>query len=85
MPRSFDPQSSTKNANKARDPEIHQTRKGKQWYFVMKAHFGVDSRTKLIYAVVAIQPMSAIARYCPIYYWQETGYGVIRPTAVSGR
>lgn len=45
--------SSTKNKDKARDPEMHQTRKGKQWYFGMKAHIGVDSRTKLIHAVVA--------------------------------
>jgi IS5 family transposase len=45
--------SSTKNAAKARDPEMHQTKKGSQWYFGMKAHFGVDSKTKLIHAVVA--------------------------------
>ena len=45
--------SSTKNAAKARDPEMHQTRKGNQWYFGMKAHLGVDSRSKLIHAVVA--------------------------------
>jgi len=32
--------SSTKNADKARDPEMHQTKKGNQWYFGMKAHFG---------------------------------------------
>src|SRR5262249_2451991 len=38
---------------KARDPEMHQTKKGNQWYFGMKAHFGVDSRTKLIHAVAA--------------------------------
>src|SRR5215831_9746262 len=44
---------STKNAGKARDPEMHQTRKGNQWYFGMKAHFGVDSRSKLIHAVQA--------------------------------
>ena len=43
---------STKNQNKTRDPDMHQTRKGKQWYFGMKAHIGVDSRTKLIHAVV---------------------------------
>src|SRR5215813_8790092 len=43
--------SSTKNADKARDPEMHQTKKGNQWYFGMKAHFGVDSRSKLIHAV----------------------------------
>jgi IS5 family transposase len=45
--------SSTKNADKARNPEMHQTKKGNQWYFGMKAHLGVDSRTKLIHAVVA--------------------------------
>jgi IS5 family transposase len=32
---------------------MHQTRKGKQWYFGMKAHVGVDSQTKLIHSVVA--------------------------------
>jgi hypothetical protein len=45
--------SSTKNAAKARDPEMHQTKKGNQWYFGMKAHLGVDSRSKLIHAAVA--------------------------------
>ena len=45
--------SSTKNQDKARDPEMHQTKKGNQWYFGMKAHIGVDSRTKLIHSVVA--------------------------------
>jgi len=45
--------SSTKNASGTRDPDMHQTRKGQQWYFGMKAHIGVDSKTKLIHAVVA--------------------------------
>src|ERR1700739_2226647 len=35
--------SSTKNRTGERDPEMHQTRKGKQWYFGLKAHIGVDS------------------------------------------
>ena len=39
--------SSTKTADKARDPEMRQTKKGNQWYFGMKGHFGVDSRSKL--------------------------------------
>jgi IS5 family transposase len=43
--------SSTKNQAKARDPEMHQTRKGQQWYFGMKLHIGVDSKTKLIHAM----------------------------------
>ena len=42
--------SSTKNANKARDPDMHQTRKGQQWYFGMKMHIGVDSRTGLVHS-----------------------------------
>src|SRR5699024_1279796 len=33
--------SSTKNRERARDPEMHQTRKGRQWYFGMKMHIGV--------------------------------------------
>lgn len=45
--------SSTKNQSKERDPEMHQTRKGKQWYFGMKGHIGVDSKTKLIHSVGA--------------------------------
>ena len=44
--------SSTKNADKARDPEMHQTRKGQQWYFGMKMHIGVDSRTGLAHSAV---------------------------------
>lgn len=45
--------SSTKNKKKQRDPDMHQTRKGNQWYFGMKAHIGVDSRTKLIHHAAA--------------------------------
>ncbi len=45
--------SSTKNKDGKRDPEMHQTAKGQQWYFGMKAHIGVDSRTKLIHTVLA--------------------------------
>lgn len=45
--------SSTKNKDGKRDPEMHQTAKGKQWYFGMKAHVGVDSRNKLIHTVLA--------------------------------
>jgi len=45
--------SSTKNKDGERDPEMHQTAKGKQWYFGMKAHIGVDSKTKLIHTILA--------------------------------
>jgi transposase, IS5 family len=44
--------SSTKNADKARDPEMHQTRKGQQWYFGMKLHIGVDSQSGLTHSAV---------------------------------
>lgn len=43
---------STKNAEKKRDPEMHQTRKGKQWYFGMKLHIGVDSQSGLAHSAV---------------------------------
>ena len=42
--------SSTKNKTKSRDPEMHQTQKGNQWYFGMKGHIGVDSKHKIIHS-----------------------------------
>ena len=44
--------SSTKNAKKKRDPQMHQTRKGKQWYFGMKVHTGTDTDSGLVHTVV---------------------------------
>ncbi|MEM5332198.1 IS5 family transposase [Paraburkholderia sp. JHI2823] len=44
--------SSTKNKEKARDPEMHQTRKGQQWYFGMKLHIGVDRQSGLAHSAV---------------------------------
>jgi IS5 family transposase len=44
--------SSTKNSKQERDPEMHQTRKGKQWYFGMKLHIGVDSQSGLTHSAV---------------------------------
>jgi len=65
--------SSTKNAQKARDPEMHQTKKGNQWYFGIKAHLGVDSRTKLIHAVVATPANVADSRVLPqLLHGRET-------------
>jgi len=43
--------SSTKNASGERDPEMHQTRKGKQWSFGLKAHIGVDSKQGHVHSV----------------------------------
>src|SRR5258708_1570027 len=43
--------SSTKNKSGERDPEMHQTRKGKQWHFGLKAHIGVDSKEGVVHSV----------------------------------
>jgi IS5 family transposase len=43
--------SSTKNEKRERDPAMHQTRKGNQWYFGMKAHIGVDSKEGIVHSV----------------------------------
>ena len=45
--------SSTKNKEKARDPEMHQTKKGNHWYFGMKAHISADSRHRIVHTIVA--------------------------------
>jgi transposase, IS5 family len=44
--------SSTKNKSGERDPEMHQTKKGKQWHFGMKAHIGVDAESGLVHTVI---------------------------------
>ena len=44
--------SSTKNGSGERDPEMHQTKKGNQWHFGMKAHIGVDADSGLVHTVV---------------------------------
>jgi transposase, IS5 family len=65
--------SSTKNRAQARDPEMHQTKKGNQWCFGMKAHVGVDSRTKLIHAAVATPANVADSRVLPdLLHGRET-------------
>src|SRR6476660_2646532 len=43
--------SSTKNKEKSRDPEMHQTKKGNQWHFGMKAHIGVELASGLVHTV----------------------------------
>lgn len=44
--------SSTKNKDNARDPQMHQTKKGNQWHFGMKAHVGVDAESGLVHTVI---------------------------------
>ncbi len=48
---SIDAPSSTKNRRGERDPEMHQTKKGNQWYFGMKAHIGVDAESGLAHSL----------------------------------
>jgi len=43
--------SSTKNKDKSRDPDMHQTRKGQQWYFGMKIHIGADVNSGAVHTV----------------------------------
>ena len=65
--------SSTKNREQKRDPEMHPTKKGKQWYFGMKAPVGVDSKTKLIHAAVVTPANVADARVLPeLLHGEET-------------
>src|SRR6185295_1982077 len=42
---------STKNKSKARDPEMHQTKKGNEWHFGMKAHIGVDVASGVVHTL----------------------------------
>ena len=46
--------SSTKNKEGERDPEMHQTKKGNQWHFDMKAHIDVDADSGLVHSVIGI-------------------------------
>src|SRR5437016_1037911 len=65
--------SSTKNREQQRDPEMHQTKKGNQWYFGMKAHVGVDSKTKIIHTAVATAANVADSTVLPdLLHGEET-------------
>ncbi len=69
----IDAPSSTKNREPSRDPEMHQTKKGKQWYFGMKAHVGVDSKTKIIHTAVATAAnVSDVAVLPDLLHGEET-------------
>jgi IS5 family transposase len=68
--------SSTKNHEQKRDPEMQQTKKGNQWYFGMKAHVGVDSKTKLIHTAAATAANVADATVLPeLLHGEETRVG----------
>jgi IS5 family transposase len=64
---------STKNKEKKRDPEMHQTRKGNQWYFGMKAHIGADRDSKLVHTMVATAANVAdITKAAELLHGEET-------------
>ena len=65
--------SSTKNREQSRDREMHQAKKGKNWYFGMKAHVGVDSKTKIIHTAAATAAnVSDVAMLPDLLHGEET-------------
>jgi transposase, IS5 family len=73
--------SSTKNSTGERDPEMHQTRKGQQWYFGAKAHIGVDSKETIVHSVITTAASVADAHMLPDLLhgkekkvWGDAGY-----------
>lgn len=64
---------STKNKAKQRDPEMHQTKKGNQWYFGMKAHIGTDRDSKLVHTlVVTAANVADVTKAVELLHGQET-------------
>lgn len=64
--------SSTKNQEHARDPEMHQTKKGNQWYFGLKAHIGVDKDSGLVHTLVTTSAnISDISQTPALLHGQE--------------
>lgn len=73
--------SSTKNREHARDPEMHQTRKGNQWHFGLKAHIGVDQESGLVHTLVTtaanvsdISQTPALLHGQEEAVWADAGY-----------
>lgn len=64
---------STKNKDKARDPEMHQTKKGNEWHFGMKAHIGADADSGLVHSLhVTAANESDVAHAHHVLHGQET-------------
>lgn len=65
--------SSTKNKKRKRDPEMHQTRKGNQWYFGMKAHIGTDRDSGVVHTVISTAAnVSDISQTVALLHGRET-------------
>lgn len=68
--------SSTKNEKRERDPEMHQTKKGNQWYFGMKAHIGADAQYGLVHTVVSTAAnVSDVSQTAKLLHGKETVVG----------
>lgn len=78
---------STKNAQKARDPEMHQTKKGNEWHFGMKAHIGVDADSGLVHTVLGTAAhVSDVACAAQVLHGKEkVGYADAGFTGVEKR
>ena len=73
--------SSTKNAQGQRDPEMHQTKKGNQWYFGMKANIGVDADSGLVHTVTTtaaneadVEQVADLLHGKEQQVWADSGY-----------
>jgi transposase, IS5 family len=68
--------SSTKNQAHSRDPEMHQTKKGNQWHFGIKAHIGVDEESGLVHTVITTAAnVSDISQTPALLHGQEEEIG----------
>lgn len=73
--------SSTKNAEGQRDPEMHQTKKGNEWHFGMKAHIGVDADSGLVHTVTTtaaneadVEQVAQMLHGNKEHVWADSGY-----------
>ena len=73
--------SSTKNADGQRDPEMHQTKKGNQWFFGMKAHIAVDAHSGLVHTVTTtaaneadVEQVGDLLHGKEEQVWADSGY-----------
>jgi IS5 family transposase len=78
---------STKNAEKSRDPEMHQTKKGNEWHFGMKAHIGVDADSGLVHSLVgtAANESDVSQAHALLHGHEELGFGDAGYTGVASR
>jgi IS5 family transposase len=78
---------STKNKVEARDPEMHQTKKGNQWHFGMKAHIGVDADSGLVHTVqgTAANVADVTMAHALLHGQEETGFGDAGYTGIEKR